>query len=225
MHFRTFSAGIAACLFPFMALAAQPCDNNCILKKGASTVTAKIIEHQKAVNPPQDSACPADGSATYDSLAQGRGSISDSESTVESLIRSISKQYENLKADNQRCGSCRQKNVVSIYTTSVPAKIRFAAECSNMPTSVIEKEFDHKVEIASYLARTLKGSNQDGQYLAQQCPDPCSYYITSARTPLINDQERLTLAVQCGQPRAGFILTAAYDYKVGIVHSWTCSSK
>ena len=226
MNMKILAIASTASLLSLFAFGADPCDQNCIIKNGESIATSKIVQYLKTQNPSQDTSCPTDGSLNYSSVTQGQGTLMNTENTVKSLIESVAPRAIQLKADASHCGGCVQKNIVSIYSTSIPANTRFAAQCSSMPTNTLEKDFNYKLEIASYINNTLRGNNQDGQFLSNQCPSPCSFYITSAQTPAANNHEHLTLTVQCNQPRAGNFLaiaSAPYNYNVGILHSWTCS--
>lgn len=170
---------------------------------------------------PQSKECNAGGSLDYDNLALDRGGVMSSESILSSLIQKIEGNRNELLQDSSHCGACQQVNQVAIFTTTQPEKTDQNSFCDNRPTVNIQKELRDE-EIQSFASSTIRGKTPEGQELYKGCPDPCSFYIASATTPMGNGNSLLNLTVQCGQPRAGSMFFAKFKFSSGLIHKWSC---
>lgn len=170
---------------------------------------------------PASSECPEGGSKSYDNVAEEQAGLMSAKSTVTNLIESarvVAKIYVN---ETVRCGSCKQINQVSIYTTSEPANVSVDSSCERNSAEGIQKSMPDK-DISSFVEAVVSGKTSDGQRIYAACPDPCSLYTASAVIPAANNNVLLNLVVQCGQPRNGSLFFAKYKFTAGIIHKWTC---
>ncbi len=165
--------------------------------------------------------CAVGGTVAYDKLALGKGGATSSATVISSLINSIEGNRQHLLQDGSKCGSCQQVNQVAAYTTSEPEKILRNEMCDKMPTVNVQKLVADS-DLKTFAAGTLRGSTPEGKKLYASCPNPCSFHVASATTPMGNQQSLINLTVHCGQPRAGSILFAKYKFSSGLIHKWTC---
>ncbi len=165
--------------------------------------------------------CAAGSIVAYDKLALGNGGATSSAAIVNSLISKIEGNRQSLLQDGSKCGTCQQINQVATYTTSEPEKTLRNEMCDKMPTVNIQKLLVDS-EVESYAASTLRGATPEGKKLYAACPNPCSFHVASATTPMGDQQSLINLTVHCGQPRVGIVLFAKYKFSSGLIHKWTC---
>ena len=196
-------------------------DTNEFMKNGLSATQNSLSDHFRA-ELAGDHHCPAAGLEITENVAQKNGKIMSAIGTVQAVITETEASVSRRQADQTRCGSCLQKNIVSSFVAVSPEKIKDDAQCDNRPMETLEHSFASKQEVQNYSSAVLQGRNPEGERLAENCPNPCVYYITTAQTPLANGNIHLTLTVQCGYPRKDNILSAVYNFRAGVIHQWTC---
>lgn len=165
--------------------------------------------------------CAVGAIVAYDKLAFGKGAATSSAVIVNSLRSKIEGNRQTLLQDGSKCGTCQQVNQVATYTTSEPEKVLRNEICDKMPTVNIQKLLVDS-DLESYATSTLRGATPEGKKLYAACPNPCSFHVASATTPLGNQQSLINLTVHCGQPRMGSVLSAKYKFSSGLIHKWTC---
>lgn len=194
------------------------------MKAGLSEVQTSLKQSfQTQLNSSAD--CPDSGSATLEKLFEKKGGIMSAVGTVQGVIKLTEPKSAELRADQSKCGTCTQSNIVSPFAAVNPEKVIEDLDCSNMPKETFTGVFNNTQEIQSYTQDVLQGNNDDGERLLDGCPDPCAYYITTAQTPVAGGKQHLTLTVQCGNPRRDSIFSASYSYKAGVIHNWACVKK
>lgn len=166
--------------------------------------------------------CPDPGSETFANLYEKKGKILSAAATVQTVIKLTDPKTSELMTDNLKCGSCSQVNIVSQFAAVNPDETIDDPQCADRPKETFTETFDSAQDLQRYTQDILQAKSDDGKRLAQNCPDPCAYYITTAQTPLTAGKTHLTLAVQCGNPRKKGILASVYSYKAGVIHNWSC---
>lgn len=188
------------------------------------TMTANALKDlSKDLTPKDSKSCPAGGSEVVPNLRSEKGKIFSIADRVDDVRDGIKPALRERETENKRCGACKQNNMVSLVTTISPEKTVTDPTCANRPAETFTVNLESKSSVKGFLESVLRGENAEGKRLHQGCPDPCSFYVTTAETEAQGDRTYLTLTVQCGQPRKDSLLTAKYDYKSGLVHQWTCS--
>lgn len=172
---------------------------------------------------PQDQGCPQPGIRTQQSPTGFSGTLSSAERFLSQVSQSLRGEAAALQSETRRCGACRQNNVVSFVTTTRPITVSQSDRCNSVPTQKFRGEFADQNRGQRFVKDVLDGKNSEGQQLAAGCPDPCSYYVYSASTPMSNGGVRINLVVQCGQPRSGGVVFAKYGFGGALVQEWTCS--
>lgn len=197
-------------------------DKHQFLREGLSRTQESLEDIAKDLTPANDRTCPDAGTVVLENLSQEKGKVFSIADRIDDVRDAVKPQRDQLQSDRSRCGSCQQNNVVSLYTSISPEKHQYSAQCENRPTETLNVNVKDKSEVKGFIEAVLTGKNAEGKRLHKSCPDPCSFYITSAETEA-HGRKQVTLTVQCGQPRNGSIFSAKYDYKSGLVHQWTCS--
>lgn len=196
-------------------------DTQVFMKDGLKAVqTSLSSEFNQQLLP--DHNCPIQDSETFENMAFKNGKIMSAIQTVQTVITELDPEVARRQADQSRCGACRQENIVSSFVAVSAEKIKDDSRCDNRPMETLVQEFSSKQEVQNYSAAVLQGRNEEGERLAENCPNPCVYYITTAQTPLPSGNIHLTLTVQCGHPRRDGILSAIYNFRAGVIHQWTC---
>lgn len=168
--------------------------------------------------------CPEGGSQLRDSIEQTVEPVTNTKSAVTGIIektRPVVNQYVN---ETGKCGSCKQINQVSMYTTSEPAKVSLNSACDNKSAENIRMTMPDK-DIHSFVEAVVSGKTAEGRRIYAACPDPCSLYTASSTLPAANNNVHLNLTVHCGQPRKGSLLFSNYKFTTGIIHKWTCQNQ
>ncbi len=214
MKLISMLAVTASCLFPGIAYSENAFEK-------IALPMMKTAAYQSFGESEVNKECAVGATADFDKLATGRAGASSSSAMIASLLEKIENRRQELLVDSSHCGSCQQVNDVATFTTTEPEKTLRDASCDTMPTINIQKELPAG-EIQSFAAATLQGKTDEGKKLYAGCPNPCSFHIATATTPLENQNSLLNLTVQCGQPRNGSILFAKYNYSSGLLHKWTC---
>ncbi len=170
-----------------------------------------------------DTSCPASGSQVVPNLTEKKSNLLGAMKTVQAVITDTEAAVNARKTDVSRCGSCKQTNVVSAFAAVNPEKFVLNPACDNRPSETFSKDFASQKDIQTYTQALLQGSSEDGQRLSDNCPNPCTYYITTSQTVLANGATHVALTIQCGQPRKDSVFTAAYVFKAGVIHQWSCN--
>ena len=189
---------------------------------GIPTLKSAVLHSFPPVQASPD--CPEGGSQSRDNVAQTAESVTNAKSAVTGIIektRPLVKEYVN---ETGKCGSCKQINQVSMYTTSEPAKISFEATCDTKSAENIRMTMPDK-DIDSFVEAVVSGKTAEGRRIYAGCPDPCSLYTASSTVPAANNKVLLNLTVHCGQPRKGTLLFSNYKFTTGIIHKWTCQNQ
>lgn len=198
----------------------QPCDRACQYQSALKRVEANVADHSK--NGPQDKNCPAAGIRTQSVRAVYEGSLLSAEGILMQIQSVVKTETAPVLADQSRCGSCEQVNVVSPLTTTRPKSPAFNRVCEGRPTETVRGEFANEQAAKVFVEQALRGENADGERLYAACPDPCSFNVYNAYTQ-VGSKIRINLVVQCGHPKGG--LFAKYEFGGGYVHEWTCRQK
>lgn len=217
---------IFSCLTFFTAFLtienAKAFDISAFMKDGLTqTVTSLGERFQTQLN--SDATCPDGGSETVENVVEKKGTLMSAISTIQAVLDQTQATVTERKADHGRCGSCQQINVVSSFVSVHPEKNIANSKCDNRPSKTFSMDFNTSKAAQDYSQQILQGQNDEGSALAQQCPNPCAYYITTAQTSLANGATHLTLAIQCGSPRAESIFSATYAFQAGAIHQWSCA--
>jgi hypothetical protein len=192
------------------------------LKDGLTQTVTSLGDHfQTQLN--SSATCPDGGSEIAENVVEKKGTLLSAMGLIQSALSQAQPTVTAQQADQSRCGSCQQNNVVSSYVTAYPEKTVADSKCNNRPSKTFSKDFNAAKAAQDYSQQILQGQNDDGSSLAGQCPNPCAYYITTAQTALANGATHLTLTVQCGEPRGESIFSATYAFKAGVIHQWSCS--
>lgn len=197
------------------------CDLNCMRNLGYQSLEKSVSESAKSDSLAQDSQCPVQGYNFVKNVGSNQGSFLSISNMVTKQIMINEKNIERLKFDKSKCGKCIQNNKISNVNFVSPMNPSRNNSCENRDSATIQIIKNTKAEIETFSSDTLSGSNQEGQKLNAQCPNPCAFYVTSAQTPLKNGKIQLTLNVQCGQPRSGYFAT--YLVESSYIHEWSCS--
>lgn len=197
------------------------CDESCRHKKSLQEMAKYVEDHAR--NGRQDRGCPKGGKQVRETRTVLEGSLFSAEGIVKQINQSNKREAQPLRMDQSKCGSCEQINVVSETTVSRPKTSKYVARCETYPTQNVRGEFNSEMDAAKYAEAVLKQRNNDGDRLYAGCPDPCSFYIYNALTPLSNGKVRLNLTVRCGQPREG--LMSKYVFSGALVQEWTCAKR
>ncbi|MEZ0391098.1 MAG: hypothetical protein ACAH59_02710 [Pseudobdellovibrionaceae bacterium] len=198
-------------------------DKDSFMQEGLGLLKSSLENHLKDTGLAGNSECPESGLEIVEKIESKKGTLMNATASVDEIMLSVKPKVDEKQADTSRCGTCQQKNLVSYLASINPVKIRPVVECESMPAQTFVADLKDKEDIKRYTENTLQGTNSEGKQMAKACPSPCSYYVTTAQTPLNNGKTHLTLTVQCGQPRKDSVLTADYDFKGGLVHQWVCS--
>lgn len=174
-------------------------------------------------NLPQDSSCPAGGNQVFENMFWIKDSLFSALNSIDNLMDSVHPTLQEKQSEANRCGSCRQNNLVSSIATISPERVATVPECEGRPVETFRLNLKDKSDVKNFIQDLLRGRNSEGQRLASGCPDPCAYYVNTAQTELPNGDTHLTLTVQCGQPRRDSIFSARYEYNAGVIHQWSCS--
>jgi hypothetical protein len=197
-------------------------DITSFMKEGMTQTQISLSEHfQTQLNP--GASCPAGGSETVDGLAERKGTLRTAMGTMQSVLNQAQETVKARQADQSRCGTCHQVNVVSAYVTVYPEKVVLNPNCNNRPSRTFSRDFPTTQDAKSYSQAILQGDGNEGASLVNVCPNPCAYYITTAQTALPRGGTHLTLTIQCGEPRRDSIFSASYDFKSGALHQWSCT--
>jgi hypothetical protein len=172
---------------------------------------------------PQDPSCPAGGHLVFENMFWIKDTLFTAMNSIDQLTDNVKPAIDQKRAENNRCGSCRQNNLVSSIASISPERTVTVPECQNRPEETFHLNIKSKKEIAKFTEALLKGKNTEGKRLAAGCPDPCAYYVNTAQTNLPSGDIHLALTVQCGQPRKDSVFSATYEYNSGVIHQWTCS--
>lgn len=189
---------------------------------GIPTLKAAVLHSFPPVTASPD--CPEGGMQSRDNIAQTEEPVTNAKSAVTGIIertRPVVKQYVG---EVGKCGSCKQINQVSMYTTSEPAKVSADSACENKSAENIRMTMPDK-DIDSFVEAVMSGKTAEGRRIYAGCPDPCSLYTASSTVPAGNGKVLLNLTVHCGQPRKGTLLFSSYKFTTGLVHKWTCQNQ
>ncbi len=192
------------------------------IRVGIPTLKAAVLHSFPQVQASAD--CPEGGSQSRDNIAQTEEPVTNTKSAVTGIIektRPVVKEYVN---ETGKCGSCKQINQVSMYTTSEPAKFSLDSACDNKSAENIRMTMPDK-DINSFVEAVMSGKTAEGRRIYAGCPDPCSLYTASSTVPAANNKVLLNLTVHCGQPRKGTLLFSNYKFTTGIIHKWTCQNQ
>lgn len=203
--------------------AAETFNKQEFLKEGVSMTQNSLQSLMKDLSLADSRSCPSGGTEFVENIRQEKGKIFSFMDRVDDVRDSVKPALRERQADSQRCGSCKQTNVVSLVTSVSPEETRFTPECTNRPAETLSVNLESKSSIKDFIGNVLQGRNSEGKRLYKACPDPCAFYVTSAETDLPDGRALLTLTVQCGQPRKSSIFSAKYDFQSGLIHQWTCS--
>jgi len=217
----SFSMTFSIFIFSGLTALAQTTATQTFMKDGLSQLQSSLNEHFKS-QLVTDKSCPSGGAEVVDNIAEQKGKLLSALGTMQSLLNQTTAAVNARKTDNSRCGACKQTNVVSSFAVVHPEKTVLSPECENRPSETFAQDFSTAKEIQDFTQDLLKGKGADGERLADNCPNPCAYYITTAQTPLPSGATHLTLTIQCGQPRKDSIFSAAYIFKAGMIQQWTC---
>ncbi len=171
--------------------------------------------------PASDSGCPPAGVELLKSVESGSGKAVSSSKIILNLVAQSAPARAKLESENFKCGVCKQKNLVSTYTTSAPQQLRTDQVCA----APFARNFQHELnnqDIEAYANDVLRGKNPEGAAMTKDCASSCNFSTASAQTPLTQTTSRLNLTVYCGPPRQGSIVFATYDFTVGFIHEYTC---
>lgn len=186
---------------------------------GIPMLKAAVLQSFPQVQASAD--CPEGGSQSRDNIVHTEDTVTAAKSAVSGIIektRPVVKEYVN---ETGKCGTCKQINQVSVYTTSEPAKVSQDSACENKPAENIRTTMPDK-DIDSFIEAVVSGKTSEGRRIYAGCPDPCSLYTASSTVPAGNNKVLLNLTVHCGQPRKGTLLFSNYKFTTGIIHKWTC---
>lgn len=197
-------------------------DKEPFMQIGLGMVKKDVQTFLKDLGLASSSSCPKAGIEVVEKISSKVGKVLKAPNYIDDVIDSVKPNVEDKRNDNSKCGSCQQVNVVSYLAAISPQRIATNSMCDNMPAETFVADLDDKHDISKFTEAILTGANNEGKKLANACPDPCSYYITTAQTTYNNGKTHLTLTVQCGQPRKDSIFSANYDYNGGLIHQWTC---
>lgn len=189
---------------------------------GIPTLKSAVLHSFPPVQAGPD--CPEGGSQSRGDITQTEEPVTNAKSAVTGIIektRPVVKQYVN---ETGRCGSCKQINQVSMYTTSEPAKVSSDNACDNKSAENIRMIMPDK-DIDSFIEAVMSGKTAEGRRIYAGCPDPCSLYTASSTVPAANSKVLLNLTVHCGQPRKGTLLFSNYKFTTGLIHKWTCQNQ
>lgn len=179
-----------------------------------------IADH--SLHGPQSPKCPAAGINTIESSQIIEGRLTSAKKALTTIESSLNNEAGQFKNEVSKCGQCKQHNVVTPITVTRPRNLGAQTQtCDNRPIELVRSEFASRTEAEEFVKVTLDKGNHEGERIYAGCPDPCSFYVYNAMTPLENGKTRLQLVVQCGQPRSG--LLAKYIFSGALVHEWTCS--
>jgi hypothetical protein len=224
---RTFQTIIPAALILFASFAwaqnaSESFDKRVFLKEGLSSLTEALNSRtQEAL--PTDPSCPAGGTEFVQDLAGRTGKVFAAVDAIRDLMSALKPNVQAASVERTRCGSCRQNNVVSPYASASPQEYRVVPECQGRKGETFSVDVTDKSEIKDFTEEILTGKNSEGQRIQRACPDPCAYYVTTAQTDMANGKTHVTLTVQCGPPRARSVFSAAYEFRGGLIHQWSCS--
>ncbi|MGZ5278473.1 MAG: hypothetical protein ACXWC9_00925 [Pseudobdellovibrionaceae bacterium] len=218
----SFSMTILISIFTALSVPALAQDTQTFMKDGFKELQASLSERFKS-QLITDKSCPSGSAEVVENLAEQKGKLLSAIGTMQSILNQTTAAVNARKNDSSRCGSCKQTNVVSSFAIVSPEKTILSPECENRPSETFAKDFSNAKEIQDFTQDLLKGKGSDGERLADNCPNPCAYYITTAQTLLASGDTHLTLTIQCGQPRKDSIFSAAYIFKAGMIQQWTCS--
>jgi len=198
----------------------QDCTTDCLRTQAIPTMESGVLS--APMDSKQDADCPQAGFVLINDVASERGLVLALQGIFNELSTQVAPQQELLRKDQSHCGVCHQHNVVSMFSTSEPEKIRTDVVCDTHFAKNIEKTIDDS-KIRSYMQDTLTSKNPEGKKIGEACSDKCSYSIAVARTQVAATSSRLDLTILCGQPRDGFVLFSTYNFTVGFIQRWTCS--
>ncbi len=218
-HFINMTVIVLASLISIPSFAASDCDESCQHQRTLRTVREKTID--SSFQSEQDANCPEGGADLVNLSKSLEGSLLSANQSLRQIEIAAAQASQAVFQDTKKCGSCRQKNLISSVSISRPKSPGFDQSCQSRPTESFEGLFRNKSESAAFVKSVLDGNNKEGQILRQSCPDPCSYYVYTAETQVGPTQTRVQLVVRCGQPRGGVF--SKYIYSGALVHQWSCT--
>ena len=198
------------------------CGVACQHSKGLKSLAEEVADFSQ--HGPQSKNCPAGGIKIVEGQQVETGSLMGASGSIENVLKLANQEALNLARQNTLCGSCRQVNEVTPFTVTRPIKVKESASCVGRPTQSFRADFANTNDAKDYVKKILDGKNQQGQALYAGCPDPCSFYVYNGQKTDSSGRTKVTLTVQCGQPRSGGALFSKYQYSYGNIQEWVCSN-
>lgn len=220
---QAFSFFCLLCVLDSPALA-QNFDKATFMRQGLQAVTQTLDQKRNEFGLVTSASCPAAGSQVIENLAAENGKVFSAIDSIDDVMDAVKTHIPAKMADNTKCGSCVQWNLVSRYASASPRDYDVTTSCESRPPKTFSMIAESKEDLKEKLEDILTGRSSEGRDLQRACPDPCSYYTTTAQTDLGGDRKHLALTVQCGPPRVDSIFSAVYEFKAGLIHQWSCKA-